>query len=261
MASPVIEPIARFGLAARGVVYVVIGYLSAKAAAGAGRATDKEGAVRAVERADTTGLLMIALGLGLLAYVAWRLAQAFADLEGKGNDARGLAVRAGYAASGLAYLGLAVASGGLGLAMGSDAEKRSWVARALAEPWGAWAVGLAGALIIGVGLYQFYKAWTAKFEKHLRFERIAANAEGWVRAIGRFGLSARGVTFLIIGWFAIEAARNLNAREIKDFGGALRTLQQQPYGAWLLGIVALGLISYGLLSFVDARYRRILRSY
>jgi hypothetical protein len=79
----------------------------------------------------------------------------------------------------------------------------------------------------------------------------------WARRVGRFGLCARGVTFLVVGYFLVRAAVNVNAREARDIAGALRTLQQQPYGAWLLGVVALGLIAYGLLSFVDARYRRI----
>ena len=257
MVRSVVEPIARFGLAARGVVYVVIGMLAATAAAGrGGGATDKEGAVRAVDRADSTGVLMIALALGLLAYVVWRLVQAFRDLDGKGRDAKGLAVRAGYAASGLAYLGLAITAGGFGTARGSS-SMRTWVARSLAEPWGPWAVGLGGLIVIAVGGWQFYRAWSAKFEDHLRLAEMTSSARVWMRRIGRFGLSARGVTFFIIGWFLIAAARHLNAREARDFGGALRTLEQQPYGGWLLGTVALGLMAYGVLSFVDARYRRI----
>ena len=259
MVRSVVEPIARFGLAARGVVYVVIGTLAARAAAGkGGGATDREGAVRAVDRVDTTGFLITALALGLLAYVLWRLVQAFGDLEGKGKDAKGLAVRAGYAGSGLAYLGLAVTAFGFGISRGSG-SMRSWVARMLAEPWGPWAVGLAGGAVIGGGAWQLYRAWSAKFEYHLRLQEMTPAARTWMRRIGRFGLSARGVTFFVVGWFLIEAARHLNAREVRDFAGALRTLEQQPYGAWLMGTVALGLVSYGVLSFIDARYRRIVR--
>ena len=120
-------------------------------------------------------------------------------------------------------------------------------------------MGIAGAVVIGVGVWQFVKAWKVKFEEHLRTHRMTASAQCWARRIGRFGLSARGVTFLIIGWFLVRAALHVNAREVRDVGGALRALQQQEYGAWLLGIVALGLVSYGLLSFVEARYRRICR--
>ena len=259
MASRAIEPIARFGLAARGVVYVVVGVLAARAAAGqGGRTTDARGAVRAVGFLDASGLALLALALGLMAYALWRFVQAVRDLDGKGSGPKGLAVRAGYAASGVGHLGLALTAGGFGVSRRSG-SMRALTARALGESWGAWAVGIAGAIVVGVALHQFHKAWTAKFEEHLRLQRMTAEARRWSRRIGRFGLAARGVTFLIVGWFLVQAALHLNARVVRDFGGALRTLEQQPYGAWLLGIVALGLIAYGLLSFIDARYRRIVR--
>jgi hypothetical protein len=257
MASSLIEPIARVGLAARGAVYIMIGILAAGTAAGqGGRPTDARGAVRAIGRLDASGVLLVALALGLAAYATWRFAQALQDLDGKGGGVKGLAVRTGDAASGLVHLGLAFTAAGYGVSRHSG-SMRDWVARSLAEPWGQWAVGLGGAVVVGVGVFQFHKAWTANFEKHLRTQRMSADGRRWSRRIGRFGLGARGVTFLISGWFLVRAALRLNAREVRDFGGALRTLQAQEYGAWLLGIVALGLISYGLLSFVDARYRRI----
>jgi uncharacterized protein DUF1206 len=255
MASSLIEPIARFGFAARGAVYVMVGVLAAGAAAGKGRTTDAGGAVRAIGRLDESGTLLVAVGLGLAAYAVWRFAQALEDLDSKGGGVKGLVVRTGYAGSGLVHLALAFTAGGWARRSGA---MRAWVARSLAEPWGPWAVGLGGAAVIGAGVYQFYKAWSANFEEQLRVHRMTADARRWSRRIGRFGLFARGVTFVIIGWFLVRAARYLNAREVQDLAGALRTLQAQEYGAWLLGIVALGLVSYGLLSFVDARYRRIL---
>jgi hypothetical protein len=255
MASSLIEPIARIGFAARGAVYVMVGVLAAGAAAGRGRTTDAGGAVRALGRLEESGTLLVAVALGLAAYAVWRFDQALEDLDRKGGGLKGLAVRTGYAGSGLLHLALAATAGGY--ARRSD-SMRAWVARSLAEPWGPWAVGLGGAAVMGAGVYQFHKAWTANFEDHLRKGLMSPDARRWSRRIGRFGLAARGVTFLIIGWFLVRAALRLNAREVRDLGGALRLLQQQEYGAWLLGIVALGLVSYGLLSFVDARYRRIL---
>jgi hypothetical protein len=256
MASPLIEPIARVGLATRGAVYIMVGILAARAAAGLGRTTDASGAVRAIGRLDASGVLLVAIALGLSGYAAWRFAQAIQDLDHKGGGLKGLAARTGYAGSGLGHLALAFTAAGFGVSRRS-ASMRAWVARFLTEPWGVWAVGLGGAVVVGVGLYQFYVAWTAAFEEHLRLSRMTADTQTWSRLVGRFGLCARGVTFVIIGWFLVRAALDLNALEVRDFSGALRILQAHGYGAWRLGILALGLISYGLLSFVDARYRRI----
>jgi hypothetical protein len=257
MAFSLLEPIARAGFAARGAVYVMVGYLAARSAAGqGGHSTDARGAVRAIGRIDATGVLLIALALGLAAYAVWRFAQALHDHDEKGGGAKGLAVRAGFVASGLVHAGLAMTAAGIGFTSGSGSV-RSWVARTLAEPWGVWAVGLAGAAVVGGGLYQFYKAWVVKFEKRLRVAQMGDGTQRWARRIGRFGLAARGLTFVIIGACLIRAAQTVNAREVEDLGGALRLVREQAYGPVLLGVVACGFVSYGLLSFVNARYRRI----
>lgn len=234
----------------------MMGALAAQAAAGlGGRTTDAKGAVEEVGRFDFGGVFLILLALGLAAYAVWRVAQAVLDLDDKGGGLEGYGARAGFFISGLIHIGLALTAAGIGVTSGSGSV-RTWVARVLGEPGGVWAVGIAGAVVIGSAGYEFYKAWSAKFEKH--FRQMSARAQTWSRAIGRFGLAARGVTFLIVGWFLIRAAWNVSSHEVKDIGGAMRVLQEQPYGAWLLGVVACGLISYGLLSFVNARYRRIL---
>jgi hypothetical protein len=259
MARSLLDPVARAGFVARGVVYVTVGVLAAAAAAGrGGGTTGPRGAMRAIGRVDATGLLLLALAGGLFAYAAWRFAQAYLDLDAKGGGAKGLAVRAGYAASGLGHLAMGLTAAGFGATRRSG-SMRALVAEWLAEPWGAWAVGLGGAIVFGTGAYQFVKAYTASFEDHLRKDRMTSDARRWSRRVGRSGLAARGVTFLIIGWFLVRSALYLNAREVKDLGGALRLLQRQEYGAWLLGAVACGLVAYGLLSFVEARYRRMVR--
>jgi hypothetical protein len=111
--------------------------------------------------------------------------------------------------------------------------------------------------VIAAGAYQFYKAYVAKFEKHLSRSQMSERARRWARRIGRAGLTARGVTFAVIGWFLVRAALEVDPSQARGLAGALRTLAGQDYGRWMLGVVALGLTAYGLLSLVEARYRRI----
>ncbi|HEV7500568.1 MAG TPA: DUF1206 domain-containing protein, partial [Vicinamibacteria bacterium] len=82
-------------------------------------------------------------------------------------------------------------------------------------------------------------------------------ARRWVRRIGRAGLSARGVTFGIMGWFLVQAARTFDAHQARGLAGSLRSLAHHDDGPWLLGIVAVGLTAYGVMSLVDARYRSL----
>ncbi|WP_148129269.1 DUF1206 domain-containing protein, partial [Dulcicalothrix desertica] len=73
----------------------------------------------------------------------------------------------------------------------------------------------------------------------------------------RFGIAARGFVFGIIGIFLVLAAIQVDGSEARGLGGTLAVLAQQPFGSWILGVVALGLIAYGIYSVIQARYRRI----
>jgi hypothetical protein len=127
----------------------------------------------------------------------------------------------------------------------------------MGAPYGRWVVGALGLAVMGAGGYQFYKAYAAKFEEHLRKPQMSEWARCWARRIGRAGLTARGVTFGVIGWFLVRAAMDVDPGEARGLAGALGTLARQDHGRWVLGLVAVGLTAYGLLSLVEARYRRI----
>ena len=259
-----IRPVARLGFIAKGIVYATVGLLAMKSAAGlgGGRTTDTEGAIRTLGRQPFGDVLLVAIGLGLLAYAAWRTVQAILDVDGKGRDAKGLAVRAGFLGSGLVHLALGLTA----LALFAGARRRApsegveaWTARALAEPFGVWAVTAVGAGVIAGGLYQLYKAHSARFEKRLALEDLSQRGRRWVRRIGQLGLTARGVTFGIIGWFLMRAAFNADAEEALGLAGSLRVVRQQQQGDVLLGAVGFGFVAYGLHSFVMAKYRRLPR--
>ena len=255
-----IEHVARFGFAARGLVYILVGLLAAGAAAGMGsRATDPHGALRAVGRQPLGTAFLAVLACGLAAYAVWRFLEAGLDLERKGSGVRALAVRASFVVSGLGHAGLAftAASLAIGLREGRSDAVRTWVGRLLDEPFGQWAVAAIGLAVISSGAYQFSKAYSCNFENDLLLSRMTEGARRWSRRVGRAGLVARGVTFLVIGWFLLRAALEVDAHEARGLAGALRVLGRQDSGHWLLLVVALGLTAYGLLSLVDARYRRV----
>jgi hypothetical protein len=256
-----VGPVARIGFAARGIVYVLLGVLAAQYAAGlGGRVTDAEGAVRTIGRAPFGAVLLGVVALGLLAYAAWRFLQAALDLDDKGADAKGWAVRAGYAASGAVHLGLAFTAGALAVGLGrrSDGDEvRRWTARALDAPLGPWIVGLAGLAVIGAAAFQLRQAWNADFEKRLQVREMGPGERKWARGVGRAGLAARGATFGLMGWFLVRAALETDAGEAGGLGAVLRSLRTYEHGQPLLFAVGAGLAAYGLLSLVNARYRRI----
>lgn len=262
-ASPWVTFLARFGYAAKGFVYVVIGIFAAYAAmTGSVSTTDSRGALEEILHQPFGYYLLIAVAIGLAGYALWRFVQALKDTENKGGGIKGTTVRIGYAVIGVIYVGLAFSAVRLILGAreaqgGADSASQEWTAMLLAQPFGQWLVAAIGAIFIAVALSHFYKAYTAKFREKLMTRRMSRGVETFAIRAGRFGLAARGVVFAIIGTFLILAALHSNAGEARGLSGALRALQQQTFGQILLGVVAFGLIAYGLYSLVLARYRRI----
>lgn len=259
-----IERLARFGYAAKGVVYVLVGILAFQAAFNwGGRVTGSRGAFRTIASQPFGNVLLFLVAIGLLGYVVWRFVEAFRDPEHNDSGFKAFGRRAAYFVSGLIYGSLAIlalrisfsspsASSGGG---GSSATQGT--ATLLSQPFGQWLVGLVGVAIVAYGFYCFYKAYSTKFRRRLKLAQMSAKEEKWSTRIGRFGLTAKGVVSVIIGYFFIQAARASSPSQARTTEGALQTIQQQPFGAWLMGIVALGLIAYGIHLGVQARYRRI----
>jgi hypothetical protein len=258
-----IVPLARFGYAAKGVVYIVIGGLAALAAfTTGGRTTDSRGAFEEILSHSYGKLLLGAIAVGMAAYAVWRFVQAVKDTENKGSDAKGIARRIGYAIIGVIHIGLAYSAAqlifGSGGASRGDAASKEWTATLLAQPFGQLLVGAVGLGFLAFAVSQFYKAYTTKFREKLKTNEMNDKTQTFATRFGQAGLAARGVVFGIIGVFLIQAALNSNASQARGLSGALRALEQQSYGQWVLGIVALGLVAYGLYMFVLARYRRII---
>jgi len=255
---PWVDPMARLGYITIGVVYALIGVLAVMTAVGAGGSVESsQGAIQTIA-AQPFGRILVGLtALGLIGYVIWRFVEAIVDPQGKGTDTKGVIARLGYAVSGLIYAAWAFFAGRLALSTGGgggEGSKQAWTATLLAQPFGPWLVGGIGVMVIGVGLYHFYMAYKAKFMQEYDTRMMSATEQRWARRIGRFGLAARGVTFSIIGGFLVSAAVQTDPNQAKGLDGALLTLAQQPYGPWLLGIVALGLVAYGVFCFSRARY-------
>jgi Domain of Unknown Function (DUF1206) len=258
--SPFIEHLARVGYVAYGVVYVLVGVLAVRAAfGGGGRTTGQEGALRSILLAPLGRVLLGMVTIGLLAYVMWRLFQGFLDPENEGRDAKGILKRFDHVINGLFHAALAFSAGQLvlGSGGGGGGSPDDWTASLLAQPLGRWLAVIAGVVIVGAGLYQFYKAYKADFRDELKLGEMGSRERAWATRSGRLGYAARGVVFGVIGVFLVQAALQTDPDEARGLGGALETLARQPLGPYILGAIALGLVAYGVFMFVMARYRRI----
>jgi len=241
---------ARLGYAAKGVVYVLVGAIAFKAAMAAGSPTGASGALGTLREAGGGRVLLMLIALGLACHVAWRLVQAVLDPEHPGQDPKRAGMRAFYVLSALIYGSLAVTawqlSRGHGGGDGGEGQ-RIWITRLLELPAGGVLVMAAGAGVIAYGLHQIRKGVRGDVNKRM------TRGNDTIRTVGRIGTAARGLVLLPIGWFVLQAGLHYRASEAVDTAEVLGMLGH----GWLLGLVGLGLLAYGLHQIGKAMYRRI----
>lgn len=252
-----IRMLARFGFAAKGIVYALMGLLALLAATGQqnGQTADKQKAVHTLQELPGGPVLLGLIAFGLLGYIVWRLVQAFRDTEDKGHDAKGIARRVGYAASGLIYASLAWYAAQLAMSNPTDSSgntRQTLTSKVLSWPGGEWLIMLVGLATIGVGLYQIYRAYSGTFHKNVQSSDIPAGQQNKVYRLGQIGYTARGIVLGITGYFFVQAGLQSRAAAIGDTEQAFDLLASM--GPVVLGIVALGLIAYGLYMLVQAKY-------
>ena len=252
------EWLARAGFVARGLIYGIIGILAIKLAVGAGgKTTNQQGALETVARQPFGKVLLIVVAIGLGGYALWRLLRA---LLGHGpEDSDTTFERVAAFASAIVYAGLCAVAVEILLGSGtsSSGNAQKTAAGVFGWPAGTWLVGIAGAVLIGVGLFQGYRGISKDFLKDSKTEEMSPRVRTWIEWIGTFGHVARMVVFGLVGVFLIKAAIDYSPNQAVGLDGALAKLANASYGPFLLGIVAAGLIAFGIYSLCDARYRRL----
>ncbi len=249
-----ISPLARTGYAAKTVVYLTIGIMALLAALGKGGGLiGSSGAVRELASKPFGATIIIVLGIGLLAYSAYRLLCAFVDCENEGEDGSGIAKRLGYLASGLVYGALGVTAL-TGLGGGSGGNEEEMTSKAMDVPGGIFLVGAVALAIAIAGIFQGVKAIGGTYRHKFTLDSFAASKRNWIEKSAKFGLISRGVVFVVIGAFLLTAAIQSDPSEAKGFGEALGKISQQTYGAVLLAVTAAGLICYSAYCAVLAIY-------
>jgi hypothetical protein len=257
-----LELLARIGFLVKGVLYLVVGILALRVAAQAGgRMTGTQGALVTVLGQPFGRALLLMAAIGLLGYATWRVIQGVADPERWGRDWKGIGMRVGFVGRGVLHAALGLQAWRLhrGLRASSSGAERAVAAEALDWPFGDWLLVLAGLGVIGFAIQQVYMAFQGRLEQNLDLAELRREAGSWAVGVSRFGVAARAVVLVLLGWGAVAAGWYERASEVNTTASSLRALAAQPdgLGPWLLGMTAAGFIAYGFYQMVHARYLQI----
>lgn len=258
-----LKKIARIGYMAKGIVYGLTGILTFLAAFDlGGKKTDQLRVLAFLEEQTFGNILLALLGAGLFCYSFWRFIQALSDPENIGDDKKGKIKRTAYFISGCIYFGLSLlafyrvftaATPGTGSGSGISIAQTPLISTNV----GLIVVGFVGVCFIGTGIYQFIRIYKKDFLKKFKVNSIhEEKRRKTIVNTAYMGMSSRGIIFLIIGYFALHAAFTADPSEIKTTMEAFSFLEDSSYGAWVLGIVAAGLIAYAIFMFMTAKYRQ-----
>ena len=266
--SSISENLTRIGYGARGLIYGVMGVLAFMLAFGVyGSLQDTQGALAFIGKQPLGRILLGIVLVGLIGYSLWGLIRAFFDPLHKGKSFKGILERTGFFVSALAYAILIFPTynfifGNSGAAQNGaqGIQLRNIIGTIFLMPLGKWIVGLIGLFVLGVGLYQIYSGLRHKFDQQIKLYALSPKQIKLIKILGRIGTLARSVVAVLIGIFLLFAAYSTNSAEVKGIDGALLILLQQPYGSWLLGIVAVGLIAFGAYSLLSGLWFKFKRS-
>lgn len=245
--SDQVRALARAGLAARGIIWLLLGILAlVMAFSGRQKETDQRGALEQLVRYTGGWVLVLVITIGLAAYALWRLVDAFTNPETKERvtDVVRFVIYAGFAVSGVQILAE-------GNTSSQKNSQQGWTATIMRHDGGRWLVGIVGVVIVGVGGYLAYRGLSRKFEEDLRA------TPRWVVPLGAVGTTARGIVIGLAGVLTVVAAVNYDPKKASGLDGALRTVRDAPAGSVLLGFVAAGLVVFGLYACCEAKYRRV----
>jgi hypothetical protein len=246
---------ARVGLAARGLLYVLVGVLAIEVARGGSARTDQDGALRTIADQPFGRTLLWLVAGGLAAYGLWRLGEGIWGRREE-TDGKKRAVKR-VESLGSAALNVLLAVSAARIAVRSEQSGGSVTARVLEAPGGKSLLTAVGVVVVGVGAALAWRGIRTDFERQLRSGQMGRTTYAVVHRLGQVGYLARGLVVALVGVLVVKAAQEADPDQASGLDVALKSLVGAPYGRGLLVAAAVGLMCFGAYSFAEVRYRRL----
>jgi hypothetical protein len=252
----------RVGIATSGIVHLIIALLAIQIAFGlGGQRADHHGAIEAVAHQSAGKVLLVLLVIGLVFLTIWYASKAYRGGRVGDGHRGGTKTRLGLAAMSVFTATLAIAAGKLALSAygtpvdtSSEAGKEQQAVDRVLD----WPAGQLIVIAVAIGLaYWGYKMMMRAVDHEFReqFRQLPKYRRRIIDPLGQAGFAAQAVVRWVAAWFLFKAAIDYDADEAVGLDGALREIVDEPYGPWLLLLVALGMAAFGIFRLFDSAWR------
>jgi hypothetical protein len=248
----------RVGLVSYGVVHLVLAWLALRLAFGdQGGSASSQGAIHELAQNSLGRISLYVVAAGFVALVVWQLMEALWGHRDEDGGKRALK-RVTSAAKVVIYGSLAVtafttATASSGSSSGSGGT-HGMTAQLMRMPAGPYLVGAVGVVLLVVAAFLAHRGWAEKFRSKLDVDgRTGRDGRAYV-LLGKAGYLSKGVALAVVGLLFLYAAYTHDARKSGGLDDALHKVLQQPFGAPVLVVIALGFGCYGLFCFAWARH-------
>ena len=260
--SDALENLARVGLIAFGIVHLLVAWLAIELAwfGGGGASADQSGAMATLADSPLGKPLLWVLAIGLIALAAWQAAEVLRWRSGwsaSGKERTKALRKSGNAlVKAVLYAALAVLAirFALGAGQSSSQKQQQTTAGVFGWPGGQWLVGIAGLVLVGVGVWHIRKGLNKHFLKQIDTSDASPKALRLVTRLGQIGFPGKGIALIGVGGLLVWAAITYDPSKARGLDGAMHAILELPFGQILLTLVALGIAAFGAFCFVRARY-------
>lgn len=248
---------ARIGLVAYGLTYLLIAWLALQVAFGSrGEQTDQNGAFQAIASTPFGQVLLWVLVVGFVAVALWRLEQTVFAAAGVQDRSEQVKKRLENGARTVIFAALAIIAARTAMGSGEQGTGQEAAAGVLGWPGGQFLVGAIGLVLVAIAAVKAKHGWEKKFLEDMTLPSDQ-HARKVVERLGQVGSIAKAVALGLIGVLVVVAAVRFDPSKANGLDPALKALAEQPFGMFLLVVVAVGLAAYGVFCFFDAKYHRV----
>lgn len=254
-----VQVLGRVGMLFYGAVHVLVAWLALQIVLGDGAQSDSKGALAEIASTTIGPILLWTVAIGLFLFALWQYAEAASGFRYIAEKRKRVGKRVGAAARattatliGVGAIKIVTGKGGTN----TTGEQQELTARVLALPYGQWLVGAVAIGILVTAAVIFHKGVKRSFTRDLDMSELPDGTQRWVKRVGRVGWIGKGVAYGVISVLVGAAAVTADPEESGGMDKALHTVADQPYGAALLILIALGLAAFGVYCFAAAKAHR-----